>query len=90
MSGDFRFFDLRHTGHAMATRSGATLKDTMVRSGQSSEKAALIYQHSDHERQKEVAEGLDKMVRAARTKGALSSTKTVKVVRRWCARLRPV
>ncbi len=43
----FRFYDLRHTGHTLATRSGATLKDTMVRAGQSSEKAALIYQHSD-------------------------------------------
>ncbi|MFB7210863.1 hypothetical protein [Streptomyces sp. NPDC056255] len=30
----------------------------------------LIYQHSDHERQKEVASGLDKMVRAARGKGS--------------------
>jgi len=38
----------------------------MVRAGQSSEKAALIYQHSDDERQREVAEGLDAKVRAAR------------------------
>lgn len=64
----FRFYDLRHTGHTLSTWSGATLKDTMVRAGQSSEKAALIYQHSDRERQKEVASGLDKMVRAARKK----------------------
>lgn len=42
----------------------------MVRAGQSSEKAALIYQHSDRERQKEVAGGLDAMVRAARKKGS--------------------
>lgn len=40
----------------------------MVRAGQSSEKAALIYQHSNRERQKEVAGGLDGMVRAARQK----------------------
>ncbi|MGW3272544.1 tyrosine-type recombinase/integrase [Streptomyces kronopolitis] len=66
MPGNFRFYDLRHTGHTLATRSGATLKDTMVRAGQSSEKAALIYQHSDLERQREVAGGLDQMVRAAR------------------------
>lgn len=65
---NFRFYDLRHTGHTLSTRSGATLKDTMVRAGQSTEKAALIYQHSDHERQKEVAGGLDRMVRAARDK----------------------
>jgi integrase len=64
----FRFYDLRHTGHALSTPSGATLKDTMVRAGQSSEKAALIYQHSDEERQREVAAGLDDLVRAERAK----------------------
>lgn len=58
------FYDLRHTGHTLSTRSGATLKDTMVRAGQSSEKAASIYQHSDDERQREVAAELDEMVRA--------------------------
>jgi hypothetical protein len=64
----FRFYDLRHTGHTLSTRSGATLKDTMVRAGQSSEKAALIHQHSDHDRQREVADGLDEMVRTQRAK----------------------
>ncbi|MET8420304.1 tyrosine-type recombinase/integrase [Streptomyces sp. NPDC005098] len=68
MPDNFRFYDLRHTGHTLSTRSGATLKDTMVRAGQSSERAALIYQHSDHERQREVAGGLDRMVRATREK----------------------
>ncbi len=63
---DFRFYDLRHTGHTLSTQSGATLKDTMVRAGQSSEKAALIYQHSDGERQQEVAEGIDVRVRQQR------------------------
>lgn len=48
--------------------SGATLKDIMVRAGQSSEKAALIYQHSDDERQRDLAAGLDEMVRAERAK----------------------
>ncbi|MFJ9622596.1 tyrosine-type recombinase/integrase [Streptomyces sp. NPDC101181] len=68
MPDGFRFYDLRHTGHTLATRSGATLKDTMVRAGQSSEKAAMIYQHSDLERQQEVAGGLDDLVRADRAK----------------------
>ncbi|MCZ4117904.1 tyrosine-type recombinase/integrase [Streptomyces sp. H39-S7] len=63
---DFRFYDLRHTGHTLSTQSGATLKDTMVRAGQSSEKAAMIYQHSDDERQAEVAEGIDATVREQR------------------------
>ncbi|WP_175499914.1 tyrosine-type recombinase/integrase [Streptomyces sp. CC77] len=62
----FRFYDLRHTGHTLTTRSGATLKDTMVRAGQSTERAALIYQHSDVERQREVAAGLDRLVRERR------------------------
>ncbi|MFC7933564.1 tyrosine-type recombinase/integrase [Streptomyces cinereoruber] len=68
MPTNFRFYDLRHTGHTLSTRSGATLKDTMVRAGQSTEKAALIYQHSDHDRQREVAGGLDRMVQAVREK----------------------
>ncbi|MEU4892011.1 site-specific integrase [Streptomyces sp. NPDC044780] len=67
---DFRFYDLRHTGHSLSTQSGATLKDTMVRAGQSSEKAALIYQHSDDERQQEVAEGIDARVREQRSRAA--------------------
>lgn len=87
MPDSFRFYDLRHTGHALATRSGATLKDTMVRAGQASEKAALIYQHPDHERQKEVASGLDKMSEPLGGR-VLNSGKTVKVVRRWCATLK--
>ncbi|MFC9854196.1 tyrosine-type recombinase/integrase [Streptomyces prasinus] len=70
MPEGFRFYDLRHTGHTLSTRSGATLKDTMVRAGQSSEKAALIYQHSDEERQEEVAAGLDATVRKARATAA--------------------
>ncbi|MFJ1595583.1 tyrosine-type recombinase/integrase [Streptomyces sp. NPDC088261] len=76
LSEDFRFYDLRHTGHTLTTRSGATLKDTMVRAGQSSERAALIYQHSDHERQQEVAAGLDQMVQAQRRKNADLSSGT--------------
>ncbi|WP_435600184.1 tyrosine-type recombinase/integrase [Streptomyces sp. C10-9-1] len=63
---DFRFYDLRHTGHTLSTQSGATLKDTMVRAGQSSEKAAMIYQHSDDARQQEVAGGIDAKVRELR------------------------
>lgn len=65
-----RCYDLRHTGHTLSTQSGATLKGTMVRAGQSSERAALIYQHSDLERQREVAGGIDALVRAEREKAA--------------------
>jgi hypothetical protein len=54
----------------LATRSGATLKDTMVRAGQTSERAALTYQHSDEERQQEVAAGLDRLVQRQRQRKA--------------------
>lgn len=40
-----------------------------TRAGQSSEKAAMIYQHSNLERQREVAEGIDARVRAMRGEG---------------------
>ena len=70
-----RTHDLRHTCASLSTRSGATLKDTMVRAGQSSEKAALIYQHSDEERQEEVAAGLDDAtVQKAREEAARKAT----------------
>ncbi|CAL9463572.1 hypothetical protein SUDANB171_02675 [Streptomyces sp. enrichment culture] len=66
----FRYYDTRHTGHNISTRSGATLKDTMVRAGQSSEKAAMIYQHSDVDRQREVAAKIDAAVRKRRIAAA--------------------
>ncbi|WP_327662238.1 MULTISPECIES: hypothetical protein [unclassified Streptomyces] len=39
-----------------------------MKRNQSSEKAALIYQHSDQDRQREVVAGLDDLVRAAHKK----------------------
>ena len=59
---NFRFYDLRHTGHTLATRTGATPKDTMVR------RLALIY--SPLERQWEIAAALDARVRTDRKKSA--------------------
>lgn len=78
---NFRFYDLRHTGNTLVTQSGGTLKDAMVRAGQSSEKAALIYQHSTLERQKEVAAGLDARVRAERQDAADGDACGAEVVR---------
>ncbi|OKI33737.1 hypothetical protein A6A28_07460 [Streptomyces sp. CB03578] len=66
----FTLYDLRHTGHTLSTQSGATLKDTMVRAGQSSEKAAMICQHSNLERQREVAAGIDAWVQSLRATAA--------------------
>ncbi|MFJ2216152.1 hypothetical protein ACIQVO_33150 [Streptomyces sp. NPDC101062] len=42
------------------------LKDAMVRAGRSAGRAALLYQHSDFERRREVAAGLDQLVRGRR------------------------
>ena len=42
----------------------------MVRAGQSSEKAAMIYQHSNLDRQREVAAGINARVQSLRTKAA--------------------
>ncbi|WP_326611199.1 site-specific integrase [Streptomyces scopuliridis] len=59
----FRFYDLRHTGNTLAADTGAKLKDLMVRAGQSSEKAQLIYQHSTKEHQRRLAADIDHDVR---------------------------
>jgi integrase len=69
MSPGFRFYDLRHTGNTLAADTGAKLKDLMVRMGQSSVRAALIYQHSSLEHQREIADNIDARVRGERAKG---------------------
>ncbi len=64
MPDTFRFYDLRHTGNTLAADTGAKLKDLMVRAGQSSERAQLIYQHSTAKHQRRLAQGIDAEVRA--------------------------
>ncbi|MFJ3667761.1 tyrosine-type recombinase/integrase [Streptomyces sp. NPDC090106] len=64
MPANFRFYDLRHTGNTLAADTGAKLKDLMVRAGQSSERAQLIYQHSTERHQRKLAQGIDTEVRA--------------------------
>ncbi|MGX9891542.1 tyrosine-type recombinase/integrase [Streptomyces sp. NPDC002276] len=64
MPENFRFYDLRHTGNTLAADTGAKLKDLMVRAGQSSERAQLIYQHSTAKHQQKLAQGIDVEVRA--------------------------
>ncbi|WP_432096317.1 site-specific integrase [Streptomyces sp. bgisy100] len=63
---DFRFYDLRHTGNTLAADTGAKLKDLMVRAGQSSERAQLIYQHSKRTHQRKIAASMDADVRRQR------------------------
>ncbi|MDD1056688.1 hypothetical protein NMG29_00285 [Streptomyces cocklensis] len=65
--------------------SGGTLKDAMVRVDRSSEKAALIHQHSPLERQRGVAAGLDERVCAERHEAAGEALSGAAVVRRLAA-----
>jgi integrase len=59
ITGDFHFHDLRHTGNTLAASSGASTRELMHRMGQSSMRAALIYQHATSERDREIAAGMD-------------------------------
>lgn len=54
----FHFHDLRHTGNTLASRTGASLKDLMARMGHSSTRAALIYQHTAMEQDRNIASAL--------------------------------
>ena len=69
MPTGFRFYGLRHTGNTLAAESGASLKDLMVRMGQPSVRAALLYPHSTLKRQREIANDMDARVRTDRKEG---------------------
>ncbi|MYQ66728.1 hypothetical protein GA0115242_126916 [Streptomyces sp. SolWspMP-5a-2] len=70
MPENLRFYDLRQTGNTLAADTGAKLEDLMVRVGQSSERAQLIYQHSTAKHQRKPAEGIDAEVRARQQEAA--------------------
>jgi integrase len=61
-----RFHDLRHTGNTLAAMTGASTKELMSRMGQSSPRAALIYQHATKERDVAIANGLSTLIEAQR------------------------
>jgi integrase len=62
---DAHFVDLRHTG-STSSYTGATTKELMARLGHSSPRAALIYQHATHERDKAIADALGKLADTAK------------------------
>lgn len=64
LPASFTFYDLRHTGNTLLAQENTSLKDLMVRMGQSSARAALIYQHSTDDSQRELATKLDYRVRS--------------------------
>ena len=62
-----RFHDLRHIGNTLAAATGASTKELMARMGQSSPRAALIYQHATQDRDAAIAAGLSSMVEQHRS-----------------------
>jgi integrase len=56
--------DLRHTGNTLAAMTGASTKELMARFGQSTSRAALIYQHATQDRDHEIADALNGLIEA--------------------------
>jgi hypothetical protein len=56
------FHDLRHTGNTLAAQAGATLPDLMARMGHASPRAARIYLHTTSDRDRVVANALDRLI----------------------------
>ena len=54
--------DLRHIGLTLVARSGATLKDIMVRGGHTTSGQALRYQHTSQEQDAKVADAADALL----------------------------
>jgi integrase len=65
LTPEFNFHDLRHTGNSLAA-AGASTRELMHRMGHSSMRAALIYQHATSERDREIADGIDRRIQGAR------------------------
>ncbi|WP_430782961.1 tyrosine-type recombinase/integrase [Actinoplanes sp. G11-F43] len=62
MPEGFHFPDLRHTGNNIAAASGASTRELMHRMGHASMRAALIYQHATSDRDREIADTMDKRI----------------------------
>jgi integrase len=58
---DVHFHDLRHSGNTWAASSGAGLRDLMRRMGHASSDAALRYQHASSDRDRAIADALDRL-----------------------------
>jgi integrase len=55
---DLRWHDLRHTGATLAAHAGASLSELMHRMGHSTVRAAMVYQHTDQDRDRDLARRL--------------------------------
>lgn len=59
---DLHLHDLRHLAGTLAASTGAGTKELMYRLGHSSQQAALRYQHATRERDRAIADGLDRLL----------------------------
>lgn len=64
-----RFHDLRHTGNTLASHTTANTRELMTRLGHSSTRAALIHQHGNQQREREIADSIDTMIVNALKRG---------------------
>jgi integrase len=64
-----RFHDLRHTGNTLASHTTASTRELMTRLGHSSARAALIDQHGNRQREREIADSIDAMMVKALKRG---------------------
>lgn len=60
------FHDLRHTANSFVA-STASLRELMSRMGHASPRAALIYQHANRERERQITEVLSQRIETARS-----------------------
>ena len=70
------FHDLRHTGNTLAADMGVSLRNLMARTGHDNERAALIYQHKSSTADRQIADGLDALLRASRGRTPAATTGT--------------
>jgi hypothetical protein len=68
------FHDLGHTGNTLRADAGANLRELMERMGHSTTRAALVYLHSTSERQRAIADAVDKAARATLRKTTTPKT----------------
>jgi integrase len=59
---NFHIHDIRHIGLSLVAASGAPMKDVMTRGGHASVQSAARYQHSDVDRDRKVAEEVDRLM----------------------------
>ncbi|MFJ6607163.1 tyrosine-type recombinase/integrase [Streptomyces lydicus] len=60
------FHDLRRTGNSLAATGGATTRELMTRMGNSTVRAAMIYQHLVGGRDQEIADHVDRLIKKSK------------------------